>query len=780
MKIFLVLDDVWTTEVWEELLRVPLQGAAVGTRVLITTRHESVARQMGVSYLHPAESMSDSEAFFFLYNMVPRNGEEEQWGTLQDVGFKIAERCKGVPLALKAIGGILRCRKKNVREWEEILEDPIWSTSIFPEEEETVMKSLYLSYRDLPPNIKQCFLYLSLFPEDLVFLRPSVVQYWVAEGFLKPEGTLTMEDVGTKHFDELSDRGLLQPQIAPIEGALCKMHDMVRSLCQYLAEGECHFGEMPRPEIRSGNLRRLSMMDCDFPVDIHLLKREQRLRTLLLCGNPYGGVVLKQDVIEALAYLRVLDVSETPIEELPHFITKLRHLRFLNVSGTPIRALPDSIGDMKSLEFLLLKCCKNISFLPDGITQLRNLRCLEMNEGTVIDQMPKGIGELRQLRTLKDFVVGKREGTLQELRALSHLRSLVVTKLEGVSERTQASIHLEKKTSLIYTSFEWSFPPVDQIKSMSEVFDELCPSSSLQILNVDGYLGPTLPRWMWPSSSSGVSPIHNLTHITMTNCIIFSQLPPLGLLPNLKLLGLKNCSQLVTIGTELANPSASPHPSSSTANGGSTAILFPKLESLSLVEMPNLETWSWKTDNGTNMVAFPSLKVLYLDDCPKLRCIPDGPWRRLKKIYVYNRHSILEVVSLPAPEALCVRDDSSEDVPPWLKHVCVDPTDKVSILSSMSALVCSGECYSRERRTSTTQMLAGMSLNDFLVLSLSQGTMKKCFSPTTNMNHYSTPMCRSLKVRTFVEAAVKQNGYSTVNDMPIPWMRCRSFSSRPG
>ncbi|CAA7399995.1 unnamed protein product [Spirodela intermedia] len=384
-KFFLVLDDVWTTEVWDELLRGALQGAAVGSMVLIMTRLESVARQVGASHLHPSMRMTGFEGFYLLCKMVFRDGEEQQWGAMQDVGVKIAKRCKGIPLAIKMIGGVLRCKGKNVREWEEILEDQVWSTSIFPEDEENVLKALYLSYRDLPSSIKQCFLYLSLFPEDYAFARPSVVQYWAAEGFLKPEGTLTMEQIGDKFFDELTGRGLLQPELSAIEGALCKMHDIVRSLCQYLAEGECLFGGMPRLKGRSGKLRRLSMVDCDFPIDLHLLKREQRLRKLLICRNPYGGMVLRQDVIEALGYLRVLDISE----EQPHFITKLRHLRYLNVSGTPIGALPDSIGDMKSLEFLLLMNCENVTSLPDGITQLRNLRCLRMNERTNIDQMPR-------------------------------------------------------------------------------------------------------------------------------------------------------------------------------------------------------------------------------------------------------------------------------------------------------------------------------------------------------------------------------------------------------
>ncbi|CAA6663510.1 unnamed protein product [Spirodela intermedia] len=417
------------------------------------------------------------------------------------------------------------------------LEDQVWSTSIFPEDEENVLKALYLSYRDLPSSIKQCFLYLSLFPEDYAFARPSVVQYWAAEGFLKPEGTLTMEQIGDKFFDELTGRGLLQPELSAIEGALCKMHDIVRSLCQYLAEGECLFGGMPRLKGRSGKLRRLSMVDCDFPIDLHLLKREQRLRKLLICRNPYGGMVLRQDVIEALGYLRVLDISE----EQPHFITKLRHLRYLNVSGTPIGALPDSIGDMKSLEFLLLMNCENVTSLPDGITQLRNLRCLRMNERTNIDQMPRESADC-----ISEFFM--------ELGPLLKLRHLVIRKLERISEN---------KTSMNFTSFEWTFPPVD-----TSTTDATCK------------------HW-----------------------------------------------------AELANSSVSPHPSSSTSS--STAMLA---------------------------------QLLFFEMHPRWLLETTQP-----HIYL-QLPSILEVGSLPAPEILIVRDDSSEDLSPWLEHVCIDPRDEVSFL----------------------------------------------------------------------------------------------------
>lgn len=66
---------------------------------------------------------------------------------------------------------------------------------------------------------------------------------------------------------------------------------------------------------------------------------------------------------------------------------------------------------------------------------------------------------------------------------------------------------------------------------------------------------------------------------------------------------------------------------------------------------------------------------------------------------------------------------------------------------SWSGLVCSGECCIRERRAVTTKTVAGISLNDFLVVTLKQLTMKQYFSPTAKINHSSTLVCRSLKMR---------------------------------
>ena len=48
--------------------------------------------------------------------------------------------------------------------------------------QEQLPRALFLSYEYLPSDLKQCFLYCSLFPEDFTMDRDELIRYWVAEG----------------------------------------------------------------------------------------------------------------------------------------------------------------------------------------------------------------------------------------------------------------------------------------------------------------------------------------------------------------------------------------------------------------------------------------------------------------------------------------------------------------------------------------------------------------------------------------------------------------------
>ncbi|WVZ91061.1 hypothetical protein U9M48_037283, partial [Paspalum notatum var. saurae] len=64
-RFLLILDDVWTLEVWSNMLSVPIKKASqkqpTGNWVLITTRFRDLAQQMGASFYQHHVSLLDQE-----------------------------------------------------------------------------------------------------------------------------------------------------------------------------------------------------------------------------------------------------------------------------------------------------------------------------------------------------------------------------------------------------------------------------------------------------------------------------------------------------------------------------------------------------------------------------------------------------------------------------------------------------------------------------------------------------------------------------------------------
>jgi hypothetical protein len=72
-KILLVMDDVWKHQVWEDVLQTPLVSAALahGSRVLITTRHDMVARGiMATKPYHYVNKLDPEDAWLLLKKKV--------------------------------------------------------------------------------------------------------------------------------------------------------------------------------------------------------------------------------------------------------------------------------------------------------------------------------------------------------------------------------------------------------------------------------------------------------------------------------------------------------------------------------------------------------------------------------------------------------------------------------------------------------------------------------------------------------------------------------------
>ncbi|PVH34613.1 hypothetical protein PAHAL_8G258300 [Panicum hallii] len=72
---FLVLDDLWESDVWTNLLRIPLDAAAQVTTVA-TTRHDIVAKEVGVEHMHRVELMSEEVGWELLWRSMNISDEK--------------------------------------------------------------------------------------------------------------------------------------------------------------------------------------------------------------------------------------------------------------------------------------------------------------------------------------------------------------------------------------------------------------------------------------------------------------------------------------------------------------------------------------------------------------------------------------------------------------------------------------------------------------------------------------------------------------------------------
>nr|XP_010935355.1 putative disease resistance protein RGA1 [Elaeis guineensis] len=629
-RFFIVLDDVWEKDVWEDLLRYAVENTTASGRILITTRNTNVAGNIGAEIHHVNKMDTDSGWKLLCKIVFGDDEEEEEISSLKGVGVQIVEKCDGLPLAIKVIAGVLRSKERSNLEWNKVLKSEVWSISQLQEQ---LPRALFLSYEYLPSDRKQCFLYCSLFPEDYLMDHDELIRYWVAEGFVKTTGgDNLMEDVAKDYYRELIARNLLQPcdefgDLSNLAGNYCKMHDLLRSLALFLTPDESIFidNEQPHNINPSSKIRRLTIVNIGKEVEVpDIIKQQKCLRTLIIRGSS-PAMMVDNKLFEKLAFLRVMDLSCTELENLPDSVGDLLHLRYLNLGRSNIRELPESIGCLVNLQILNLSFCEFLNTLPKAITKLCNLRCLFL-EGTPLTHVPKGIGKLKHLTHLQGFVIGHDdrrddEGCdLKELQSLSQLRFLEIDRLE----RTQpaGAPALGNSSFLRTLILNCGQPEVEveaiAIQRIDKIYNELSPQSThLQKLEIHNFIGTGFFSWMMSSSLAASFP--NLTSITLDNCISFLQLPPLGLLPQLKYLYINNASAIKTIGLEFFGLHAS-----------SAATSFPKLEELEFYWMENWEEWSFGMVEGVGEERrgapklLPHLMKLKLERCPELKALPEG------------------------------------------------------------------------------------------------------------------------------------------------------------
>ncbi|KAL5148136.1 putative disease resistance RPP13-like protein 1 [Glycine soja] len=119
-RFLLVLDDVWNEcqSKWEEVQKA-LDFGAQGSKILITTRSKKVASTMR-SKEHHLKQLQEDYCWQLLAEHAFRDDNSQPDPDCKEIGMKIVEKCKGLPLALKTMGSLLH--RKSVSEWKSVLQ----------------------------------------------------------------------------------------------------------------------------------------------------------------------------------------------------------------------------------------------------------------------------------------------------------------------------------------------------------------------------------------------------------------------------------------------------------------------------------------------------------------------------------------------------------------------------------------------------------------------------------------------------------------------------------
>ncbi|KAM0887085.1 hypothetical protein ACQ4PT_029280 [Festuca glaucescens] len=563
-----VVDDVATREEWE-LISQRL-GTGSRSRVVVTTRREDVARRcvrdvlQHVYELRPLE-VEGEEARKLLYRKIYKNDDQTTTNDMVEQANLILRRCRGLPLAIATIGGLLANRPKTSREWMNLREH-LGSELEFDRDIRRVITS---SYDGLPYHLKSCFLYLSIFPENHEIRLTRLLRRWMAEGYITKPRDMSIEEVGRRYYNELISRSMIQPSEkarASMGVERCRVHGVVLQIILsksmdenqlFIMDKQCN--EAPQSKIRHLVVTRWKSNEKMATINL------SQVRSLTIFGKCPSSLISSK-----LRLLRVLDLEDTvglENDDLKH-IRGLYHLRYIGLRKTNISRLPSSLQNLRYLETLDVQDT-NVTQLPVGITKLEKLRHLvggvnfarDLVEKTRTDKVKCNCNE-NLFNTMTDLVSrchgfmrvespysccsGEFSVTTPE--RIEKLRNLQVLGVVRIAQGSEAARNLGKLTSLrrlgvdVAASQEvWmdlcrsiaSLVRLERLEVRSESLEFLkdtkeSPPKHLTSLRLCGRLGK-LPEWMGALNDLGKVKLLR-TQLKQIDIEVIGNLPNLTLL----------------------------------------------------------------------------------------------------------------------------------------------------------------------------------------------------------------------------------------------------------
>ncbi|KAL5822701.1 hypothetical protein ACOSQ3_020623 [Xanthoceras sorbifolium] len=502
-RYLVVLDDVWSKDVWESIVNALPQGSG-GSRFIVTSRSLNVARSCEASsdYILELKGLEWKKAMHLFCKKAFQSNEGYCPKELQALSEMIVKKCEGLPLAIATVGSLLSKKRKIPIEWQKF-HDSLGSEIDSDNKLAIISRILLPSYKDLSNNLKNCFLSFGIFPEDYSIERGRLIRLWIAEGFVKERRGKTLEDVAEDYLNELIGSHLVEVSKWDFDGRVssCRVQNIVREFISLKSKEENFVEVLVESNASSSTdhkIRRLS---------IHYSKTNtwssmnglSCVRSLFIFewGDSFHSRIRK--LLHGFSRLvRSLDLQGAPLAEFPKEIFELTLLRYLSLRGTKVETVPKKIKELAYLETLDLKhTC--VTKLPSEIYALKFLRHLLVYRYNVKNyvtfdsvqgvEVPAGDDGLSAIQKLSLIKADKKQQIIVKLGLLVELRKLGLIGLKRECGRALcASIQKMRKllTLDVRSSYKEEYLELDDMHN---------PPSFLQRLYLKGRLRE-LPAWI--------------------------------------------------------------------------------------------------------------------------------------------------------------------------------------------------------------------------------------------------------------------------------------------
>lgn len=585
-KFLLVLDDVWSVEAWKVIKDVLPMGNRNG-KVIITTREDDVGNHSKVDRdFHKLKFLTPDESWQLLQYEVFGN-EKDCLPELRDVGYIIAKNCDGVPLTIIVIGGVLldqliRSRSTAESEWETVSKNV--SEALKDDKAQLrITKVVKLSYQRLPDHLRECFVFLGVFPEDYLIPAKMLCGLWIAEGFVLQRSGKTMEESAVLNMNDLICRNLLKVEETNHMGKVktCRVHDMIRAFCINICKEENLCQEVKRT--------KEDTFEPSIPevLDSHRLSFRSHLPKFLAekpCGPHVRSFMcfydqtdeLKEHVSvipENFGKLRILESKCIMLENFPPKITKLVHLRYLTLYIETLKILPESITQLWNLQSLVIETKSRSITMKANLWKMVRLRYLKTKAAIVLDNKLEGEAGAN-------------------LQTLNGLASESCTEVISSKAKNLKTLGISGKLADVFkTKFLEELHHLEKLKLVNSVSHDQTPEDMLHRLPKESCFPPHLKR------------------LTLTStCLEWKHMRTLAMIESLEALKLKD-NAFVGVAWKV------------------DGYEFPSLQLL-LIFNADLVRWE------TTSTAFPKLRLLVVKNCENLKEIPECLGAKLEKLEI--------------------------------------------------------------------------------------------------------------------------------------------------